>query len=865
MVMMMQKVKSSRHAMFLLAGALAVQSPTSGKAQSPRSITIDDVLNTRRLDQATISPDGKLLSLVMQRPAGPGEIYGRNAYEVDPSRSDVILVDLIGGSFKPLTDGHKSASGYWCTAWSPDGRKLAMLSTQSAQGERAGGNNVRLYVWNRDSGKLSRVINDGLLTQMRYGGPFQRLDLRGGPNASNQTHSCSGTDENAPYLWLSDNTLLVATLRPGDTSALLDRYARPARSIADDAQKIRDGTLPTASAVGSGIYREQDKKWTSTAILKRVNLDGSSSEIAQIPDYPFAGSLTVSVSPNLKRIAVLTSTGALPPKEGRLIENEIDSSWAVKNVLGFVNLDGVRQMRWQSSEKDGKLPLAIYDWSPDSRKLIVRGRSDEFSNKTSLFVIDENNASSVQVTIPTAEPHAWGTEGVANRPIIWVNKSSLLTRIPDVDDQTRNGWWIISTDGKRQSKLPISNMSNPVQMQNGDIYFQSKSGIYFLNRKSFDLTNVSGIQRDEKLCQLQDLRTSTDGLFVCASKDGMDTIRLWTPAHPAGGEGVDIDGDVVAVHGSTQSVITNHTAVNGGTVESINLRRSTATAAYRYNDQFKDIKLGKRELFEYKGAAGNTSKAAVIFPPDYVSGKRYPALFWVYQGYNTRSLDDYFLDPMMPGIYNMYLYAAQGYMVIIPSIPLKLGIDQTTQYLEIAKNVVPAIDKAAALGLIDPERVGVFGQSRGGYTVEAIVGQTNRFKAAVAMAGISDLSTWSGEFDSMARGYPGIEHEKGINFSQLPQFGLTIGSYKSPEAYNKISPLYYAGQVTTPIMLIHGTLDMRDSVVQSELFFNALYRQGKDAQLVRYGEESHSLAQSPANVRDIFDRIIKWFDFYLKN
>lgn len=79
------------------------------------------------------------------------------------------------------------------------------------------------------------------------------------------------------------------------------------------------------------------------------------------------------------------------------------------------------------------------------------------------------------------------------------------------------------------------------------------------------------------------------------------------------------------------------------------------------------------------------------------------------------------------------------------------------------------------------------------------------------------------------------------------------------------SPLTYVGNVTTPTLIIHGQLDIRGNEAQAEQFFGGLYEQGKTAQYVRYGGESHSLAQSPANVRDILERSIAWFDRFVKH
>jgi hypothetical protein len=75
----------------------------------------------------------------------------------------------------------------------------------------------------------------------------------------------------------------------------------------------------------------------------------------------------------------------------------------------------------------------------------------------------------------------------------------------------------------------------------------------------------------------------------------------------------------------------------------------------------------------------------VILPPDYDPGRTYPTIAWVYPGYRVRSLNDYYLDPYLAGIYNLQLYAAQGYVVVIPSIPLAGPQRRTTRFPTSAK------------------------------------------------------------------------------------------------------------------------------------------------------------------------------------
>ena len=226
----------------------------------------------------------------MQRAARPGEVYGRTYYELDPTRSDVWLISRRTGERRNLTLGAEHAAGYWCATWSPDGATLAMLSTRAEGDEPRGGDNVRLYTWNRATGALTRLSDAALMTQTMGGTPMYRLDLRGGADGSTIAHRC-GDEENAPFAWLDRSRLLAVTLPAGAVSGSIDAPARPMRHAAETLRTLRDGARPTVTAVGSGAERTPPDEAANRAILRIMNVaTGRAEAIATVPTYPFAPS-----------------------------------------------------------------------------------------------------------------------------------------------------------------------------------------------------------------------------------------------------------------------------------------------------------------------------------------------------------------------------------------------------------------------------------------------------------------------------------------------------------------------------------------------------------------------------------------------
>lgn len=159
------------------------------------------------------------------------------------------------------------------------------------------------------------------------------------------------------------------------------------------------------------------------------------------------------------------------------------------------------------------------------------------------------------------------------------------------------------------------------------------------------------------------------------------------------------------------------------------------------------------------------------------------------------------------------------------------------------------IDAVEALtgGAIDDERLGIAGGSYGGFMTMWAVTQTNRFKAAVAGAGISDWISYYGE--------------NGIDEWMIPFFGAS--AYDNPAVYRKSSPIDFIKNVKTPTFAYVGELDVECPAPQSLEFWHALETLGVPTQLVIYPGEGHHV-RAPAHIADITRRTVAWFDKYLK-
>jgi dipeptidyl aminopeptidase/acylaminoacyl peptidase len=202
------------------------------------------------------------------------------------------------------------------------------------------------------------------------------------------------------------------------------------------------------------------------------------------------------------------------------------------------------------------------------------------------------------------------------------------------------------------------------------------------------------------------------------------------------------------------------------------------------------------------------------------------------------------------GTFNPQMWATRGYAVLYPDIPLHPG----TPVDDLVSAVIPGVNQAVELGIADPQRLALMGQSFGGYNTIALLTRTSIFKAAVATSAAStDLFaayTYFLNGTAPSEGY----YEEG-------QGGMKGSPWDFKTRYYDNSPFFFLDRVTTPLMIERGTADLIS--IQSGNVFNALRRLGKHVELLEYENEEH-VVQQPVNVVDFWNRRIEWLQRYLK-
>jgi dipeptidyl aminopeptidase/acylaminoacyl peptidase len=256
----------------------------------------------------------------------------------------------------------------------------------------------------------------------------------------------------------------------------------------------------------------------------------------------------------------------------------------------------------------------------------------------------------------------------------------------------------------------------------------------------------------------------------------------------------------------------------------------------------------------YTSLGGEPYRAWLVLPIDFRADRKYPLVVWVYPIPQPEQQPELTSIATLNAL-NLQVLAAKGYAVLLPSMT-----GAAARYDRLLDGVLPAIDKAIASGIADSERLAVMGQSYGGFSTYGLITLTTRFKAAAALAGMTDWTSLALGFNPSLPATRPYRNALGVSAGRLNihEFFFKYGLPWRSNAYLVNSPLTYVDRVQTPLLMLHGDFDGA-MIQQAEEFYTALERLGKRSRLVKYYGDDHVL-QSPANIKDSWQQILSWFD-----
>jgi dienelactone hydrolase len=243
-----------------------------------------------------------------------------------------------------------------------------------------------------------------------------------------------------------------------------------------------------------------------------------------------------------------------------------------------------------------------------------------------------------------------------------------------------------------------------------------------------------------------------------------------------------------------------------------------------------------------------TVQGWLVLPQEVVAGSKLPLVTIVHGGPAA------VVVPEFIGAGSARQLLEHGYAVFLPNPRGSYGQGEAFTAANVRdfgygdlRDILAGVDAAAQVAPIDPERAGIMGHSYGGFMTMWAVTQTNRFKAAVAGAGIANWQSYYGE--------------NGIDEWMIPYFGGSV--YEDPAVYAKSSPITFIRQAHTPTFSYVGAADIECPAAQTLEFGHALRVLGVPSVTMIYPDEGHAI-HDPGHLADRNERTLGWFDHYLK-
>jgi len=765
----------------------------------------------------SVSPDGHSFAFVRYRPHVAG--FSTNAHSWREERGDVWVYD--GKLATSITNHDATDMSFGSPAWSPNGDALAMTATR--------GKDTGVAIWDR--GK-----NDVRIT---WASELQ-------PNS---------------LIWLDDERLIVKC----GTFAGISPLAQSSDIASSEWTIARDGHESTASVLESPPRRS--KSTIETLVL----IDRGKGVIAKI---------------DADGIVWDFETWGLDREHGRLaFWRQMSSGGSAINQAApkfeLLAIDEMGQLigpfRGVGVSDSSPSPSSSY-WSSDGRYLSVlelrRGGTAASWWKAAWLRCTVASGQCIEKTHGVIDGQVdrviWDSEG---RPFFRSGRRSignLAVQTPET------GWWTFSQDGRVLNLFQeLSVVPEHLYIRQDEIIGVAYTRILRINPTTFKSEVVFKVPSDAQAgmrISAFDFDQTGSGAVVSIrhGKDlnGQDHEYLVDLSNRSSREiRMPIrQAKLWAYLPMTHSVVVKAEDRTGTHVWKCSESSKECTIVLETNTFLSEVEEGQVRTIEYSSMSGGALTAVLILPPTYRAGTKYPTIVWVYPGtvfdrdVPTLSIND-------TNTLNPQLFAAHGYLVLLPSMP-RPGISQSGSssddpYSDLLNGVMPAVDKAIDMGLADPNRLAVAGHSFGGFGVYGLITQTNRFKAAISISGPADLLSMYGTFDGETR--YGSELPDTTSFLVSGQFGMgDRAPWGNVCKYLRNSPIFYIDRVETPLMIVQGDMDYVP-IQQGEEFFTALARQGKRAEFVRYWGEGHVLGANAANTTDIWKRIYSWLDEFVKN
>lgn len=831
--------------------AMASVAP-SAMATPSRTFSTDLMMMSEGIGEAVFTPNGE--RLLVERWGGYAESWNGGWSLDGDERSTLLSVDL--DEVSPPRPVQAADERTWISALSPSGR-LAVIGWFDGTAAKVG-------IYDTRSGEL------------------RKFEIPMG---------VSGFESHYRPVWLSDEEFILVSptlaFQQLVGARVAHQHARTARLVANTLSGDEAGV----TVLGSGPHWSAAQRGAHS--LLRVN--ARTGTAATLAEGEFA---QLSLSPDRRRLAVLRRV------------DSVDVSDVPLSPLHY--FDANLQLTVFDLEANGSSVLPCEDcnvtynsmrWSPQGTKLFFSTRAPVSGN-----LQHENfyfNFGSLRLSrFPSSfelkvEEDRWDSTYVV--PFVWLTDDIGAVRVipgglPDTSGETggsmRHDWYAVPLDGaptlltsQSGSLAGEGGLGDFVAVHEGRLLLMADGDLWQISPDGARRNLTADIPEDvspwcsyeaharqtRQVCRgfpreyfvrnpdeaaLEQgwltLRTVVDGehrenLIFLNVRDG----RIQRISGPPGAQ-------LVSASPLAQAALFLRTTDDGD--ELLMVDSGATRVILRINNHLQGV--ARSDLVGLVRREPGESQDRydwLLLPPDHEPGQRHPLLVYFYPdtAYSEQApavdlRDVLFNNPNIP--------AAKGYAVLMASMKISSYGQPGNPMTEMHEQLVRAAQNAVEAGYADPDRWALMGQSYGGYGTNSVITQTNAFRAAIASASISNLTS---AYATSINHATELDSSFAISamLAETGQFRMGGAPWADAERYVRNSPVFFADRVNTPLLLIHGENDGISSV-EAEQMFHALLRQNKDAAFLRYWGEGHRI-ESPANIRDLWERVIPWLDEHL--
>jgi len=762
-----------------------------------------DVLNAPEPPQVSVSPtrDKMLMSTQLRYPpiadvAAP--MLRLAGSRIDPATNGPHRAQYsVALTLKKIADGTEIKIVLPANArislprWSPDGKQFAFTNTIA--------NGIELYVGDAASAKIRKI--SGVSINAAYGDPMN---------------------------WIDTHTLLVQLV----PAARGKPPVKPAVPKGPHVQESSGNAGPARTYEDMLQNPHDEALWDyyASSQLATVDLSGQGKITPVGKPHIFQ---SVSTAPDTKHILVATLhrpySYVLPASDfprlvevwdmaGQVIYKVEDAPLADKVPIGGVRT-GPRNFQWDPNEPATLVWAEALDEGNPNKKVPYRDRLMTFKAPFS------GQPSELYKTVHRLSGLAWLEKdrmaliSENDREKKW--RTTFLVTV----DRSAEPRQVSSLSTQERYDDPGSPVTRPtatgqrVVVQNGDWIFLSGNG--------------SSPQGDLPFFDRFNLKTlKSERVFRCETGTYETFVAL-----------LSADGTGFMTRRETPTDPPNYV-----------VRTSSGGAAQmltKFTDPTPILRKIKKQLVTYKRADGVDLSFELYLPPDYKEGTRLPTFMWAYPyeyndaGTASQVSGSPWRFTTITGPSELFL-ALQGYVVLdnvaMPVIGTPKQVNDT-YVQQIVMDAKAAIEKATAMGVTDPNRVGVGGHSYGGFMTANLLAHADLFRAGIARSGAYNRTLTPFGFQSEER---------------------TL--WEAPETYLNMSPFMYADKLKTPLLLIHGEADDNSGTfpVQSERMYQAVRGNGGTVRLVMLPDEAHGYA-ARETIEHVLYEMVSWMERYAKD